>query len=135
MPIRSARRTNFISTIQQHIPKIFLIGGSQSGKTNFVKSFYSQTEQDSLFQNNLFIKFMDLGVDPYPIKFEGKKYTLWNANISNDENLLMWGKNSDLIVVFGDDIELFHHMSNLFPQIKVKMYNPQSKIDNLEANL
>ena len=82
-------------------------------------------------ESNLF----SLGVNVTPVKYQGKNYGLWDANPyhdpNHDENLLLSSKGAKLIVVFAEEESWLDRMKALFPQIPVKMYNPHSKISNL----
>lgn len=113
--------------------KILLVGPSQEEKSDFIKSFLPPDVIDDHQEHTLF----KLGVDITPIKFQGKTYNLWNANpnhdSNHDENLISYGKGAKMVVVFGEDSSWYERMKNLFPQISIKMYDPESKIANLQS--
>ncbi len=132
MPIQRRTRTRLTSIASSHVshaPKILLVGPTLSGKSTFIKSFLDQAQQE-FYTGQLQSGKTDLEV--YPISHEGKKYSLWEASSNKNFHLSSWGKGSSLIVVFGEDASWVDKMSNLFPQIPIKMYNPESKISNLE---
>ncbi len=131
MPIRRTRLIQSTSSLvtNNHAPKILLVGPTLSGKSTFVKSFLDNVQKE-FYIGQLQSGKTDLEV--YPISHEGKKYSLWEACSNKDFHLSSWGKGSSLIVVFGEDSSWVDKMSNLFPQIPIKMYNPESKILNLE---
>jgi hypothetical protein len=125
-----ARRTS--TQVVSNPTKILMVGPSQNEKKNFVKSFLSHMVEDSQ-EHELF----SLGVEISPIEFGGKKYNLWDANpyhdSFHDENLISSGKGAKMILVFAEQeaSSWFDRMKKLFPQIPVKMYNPDSKLENL----
>lgn len=131
---RQASRRNARTQVSQNLngDKILLVGPSQSEKSDFVKSFLPPSQPDNYEEPTLF----SLGVNVTPIKYEGKNYGLWDANpyhdTHHDENLLLSSKGAKLIVVFADEKTWFDRMKELFPQIPVKMYNPESKLANLQ---
>ena len=125
MPIRRTRRTRTVAP-QVHVPKIFLVGPSQSGKTTFVQSFIQQNPYLEIYGNG------NIGLEAYPVKYNGKSYNLWDASTHLDEHLLSWGQGSDLIIVFGQDQSWMAKMEILYPQTPIKMYNPESILSNLQ---
>jgi hypothetical protein len=134
MPIRKTTRARSTfapsSALTSTISKVFLVGPTLSGKTSFVKSFFNETMLNSYA--DILNKVGIVGLEAYPITYQGKKYNLWDASSYIDEHLSSWGKGSNLIVVFGDDESWLDKMANLYPNTPIKMYNPESKISNLQ---
>lgn len=127
MPRRFTRRQ---TTIQSSLPKkILLVGPTLSGKTSFVKGFYHPSQHNIIVDTTGIV-----GLEAYPITYEGKKYSLWDASTDSDEHFLSWSKGSSMIIVFGDDPTWVERMKNLFPNILVKSYSPHSIVENLESN-
>ena len=106
-----------------NVKKILFVG-NEDHKNNFLNQIGVEIETHPLFK---------LGVNVSPVLFQGKKYTIWDAHVnSSDQNILMWGKNSDMVVVFGNDTTWFHRCVNLFPNTKIQMFQSNSPIMNLE---
>lgn len=128
MPRKLSRRQ--ISVPSSSAPKkILLVGPSLSGKTSFVKSFFSPSLHNSIIDSTGIV-----GLEAYPITYLGKKYSLWDASTEKEDHFLSWSKGASMIIVFGDDPSWIDRMKNLFPNILVKAYNSHSKIENLESS-
>lgn len=131
MPRRIVRqRTNVATSTPNYPPKIFLVGPNQSMKNDFVKSFFSPTFQESLN----FTFGGQVGLEVFPVHYQGKSYNIWDGTSNLDEHLLSWGQGSKLIITFDDDESWVDRMKNLFPQTQVKPFNPDSKLANLQVN-
>jgi hypothetical protein len=106
-----------------HIVKKLLFVGQEQVKDNFLGQLGVEVNPHPLLK---------IGLNVEPIEYQGKKYNIWTAHEkSTDENVLMWGKNSNMVVVFGDHT-WYQRCLNLFPHTKVQMFEPNSIITNLE---
>jgi hypothetical protein len=87
-------------------------------------------------QKNAFIEFLtgnpipqeihplfSIGLEVYPSTYQNKIYNLWDAKSSKEEHLSLWGQNSKLILIFGEDPFWYNHMHMLFPETKIKFFN------------
>jgi len=106
-----------------HIVKKLLFVGQEQVKDNFLGQLGVEVNPHPLLK---------IGLNVEPIEYQGKKYNIWAAHEkSTDENVLMWGKNANMVVVFGDHT-WYQRCLNLFPHTKVQMFQPHSILTNLE---
>ena len=110
----------------QLVKKLFYVG-EEVPKNQFVANVTGVTDAPSP------LSLFTVGLNVTIAHYNGNDYNLWIAqNNSTDENMKMWGKNSHMVVVFGNDLSLFHRCLNLFPGCKVKLFDPTSTLLNLE---